>query len=592
VSAGDEYGGIAVPEGDPGALQDASRRLVGTAASLEAAAGAMGSIAGGLGWMGPASVAHAALTTAHTATARMAAEGLVVQAGVIADYARTLEEAQRRAERAIDDARDADRRIREAKADIEQAQADQAAARARIEAAQAARAIAESSLATAAFDLVLGDSSAAAAADRAEAEIAAARADLEDAERRERQARRRLEEAEEDRRDAQRRGREAAESVRDARGGLVAAAQSVGLLPVEPGGPASPAFAAAAGLRLAPPPPPPKPPEEDKPWWKDVGDAVTDGAEWTWNQAKQVPGGVVEGVKGVYEGGKFLYEATPTPVNLLLHRERTMERWQQLGDAGEYAVENPGEFAKQMINYEDLAAGRYGEWLGNLAPDAAAAIMTGGAGAVATRSARTAKATAKLAEGQAAVARAERIKASMPTDEYARKKTIATQAGDDGLISISGEKVDRHRAMLVRVGEDPDLLVATPAADVKAAAADYGHDMPTDFRDRSMGGPGMYNAAHAELKILHEEAKRPLGITQEPCGKSCHPAIAKLAQDRGHDILVVHPDGAILYPAKGLPIPDPTPEQFTGVNSRRPGISAGLAGGAVAASAPPGDDGS
>lgn len=397
MSAGESYGGITVPEGDPDRLRGAAGQVRGSAAVLEAASGALQSVMGGLGWMGPASAAHASLTSTQAGMAQTGVAALNGQATVISDYAETLEAGQRRAERAIEDARDADRRIRIAEREIEQAQDDQRSARARIDAASAAKAIADNRVMTAVIDAVAGDNSAAAASDAAAREIAAAQRDLEDAERRERKARRDLEQAQEDRRDAQARGEEAAESVGLARGGLVAAAQSVGFLPTQPGGPANAAFASAAGIDLPPPPPPP-PPEEDKPWYEDAAGAVASGASWTWDQAKQVPGGAWEGTKGIYEGGKFLLEAAPTPHNLIFERDRLGERWSQLGDAGQFAWENPGEFGKQLINYEDLAAGRYGEWLGNLAPDAVLAVTTAGAGTAASRGLRATDAVADTAQ--------------------------------------------------------------------------------------------------------------------------------------------------------------------------------------------------
>jgi len=395
MSGGDSYGGIGVPEGDPEGLRGAAGRVRASAGVLEASGGVLQSMLGGLGWAGPASASHSRLTSMQAMMARTAVAALNSQAAVISEYAETLEAGQRQAERAIDDARDADRRIRLAEEEIEQAQADQRAARARIEAAQAAKALADDRLASAVIDVLAGDSSAAVASEAAAREIREAQRDLEDAERRERRARRLLEQARDDRRDAQKRGEEAAESVEIARGGLVAAAQYVGFLPTQPGGPANPAFAAAAGIAL---PPPPKPPQEDKPWYEDAAIAAVGAASWTWGQARQVPGGAWEGTKGIYEGGKFLYEASPSLANLLLERERTVQRWAQLGQAGQYAWDNPGEFAKQLVNYEDLAAGRYGEWLGNLAPDAVLAVTTAGAGTAASRTARTTDTIADTAE--------------------------------------------------------------------------------------------------------------------------------------------------------------------------------------------------
>jgi hypothetical protein len=80
----------------------------------------------------------------------------------------------------------------------------------------------------------------------------------------------------------------------------------------------------------------------------------------------------------------------------------------------------------------------------------------------------------------------------------------------------------------------------------------------------------------------------PIGVTKEPCIANCDPGIQRLAFKVKEDIVVQSPDGPVLYRKDGEVIPDPKPEQFSGVNSRWPGVLWGAAGGgaAVAASAP------
>ena len=452
MAGGESYGGITVPEGDPGALEASAGRLVSTAGLLQSVSGNLNGVIGALSWFGPASAAHATMTGTQNLMATTSADTLIQQASVINGYAEVLQAAQRQAKRAIERAKDADDRIREAKEDIRQAVADQGAAQLRIIAAQAAQA----RLVTAVLDIALGDASSAAAADAAAAEEAAARRDLLAAEERERRARHRLEVAEDDRREAQQDGLDAETAVDLARTGLIAAAQGAGLLPTQPGGPANPAFAAAAGIVLEQPKPAPEP--DDKNWFERRLDDATGAASWTWDQAKQVPGGAWEGTKGIYEGGKFVLELNPMSADNMMHPGRTLERYKQLAGAGQFAYEHPGEFGKQLINYEDLAAGRYGEWAGNLAPDIVLAVTTGGAGTAATRSARMAKATSKLSEAERAFNRATEIQGKMPTTEFRIDKTVAAQAGDQGKISISGEGFDKQGKMLERVGEDSSLL--------------------------------------------------------------------------------------------------------------------------------------
>lgn len=578
MAGGESYGGITVPKGDPGALEASAGRLVSTAGMLQSVSGHLTGVLGALAWFGPASAQHSFLTGTQTLMADTGATALIQQASVINGFAQVLEAAQRQAERAIERAKDADERIKQAKEDIQQAVDDQAAANLRIVAAQAA----QSRVFSSAVDLLSG--SAAAVADWAAAEEADARRDLHAAEERERQARRRLERAEEDRREAQQDGLDAEEAVSIARVSLIAAAQGAGLLPTAPGGPANPAFAAAAGITL---PKPPEPKEEDEGSWLERRlDDVGNAASWTWDQAKQVPGGAWEGVKGMYEGGKFLMELNPTNPWNWRDPGAMIDRYEQLGQAGQFAWEHPGEFGKALINYEDLAAGRYGEWAGNLLPDAIAAVATGGAGAVVTRGTRVVRATDKLTDAARAYDRAADIQRRMPTQKYRDDKTIAAQAGDDGGISISGEGMAEHERMLRRIGEDPDLLKRQGSEEMRTRMWDEaGHRTPGHGLDIPPRPEGWYHGTHAELRLLIDDPKVPVGVTRNPCPENCDPGIQNLAASLEQDIVVHSPDGPTLYRGDGKVIPDPNPEQFSGVNSRWPGALWGAGGGVAAAGA-------
>jgi hypothetical protein len=490
------------------------------------------------------------------------ADTLMGQATVINGYAHVLEAAQRAAQHAIEHAKDADRRIREATDDIQQAIDDQADARIRIALAQEAQVGA------------LGDQ---ATRMVAAAEERAAWSDLIAAEDRERKARHRLEVAQEDRRQAQKDGLEAMRSVADARVGLVAAAQGAGLLPTQPGGPADPAFAAAAGIVL---PPPPKPPEH-KSWFERRLDDVGNAATWTWDQTKQVPGGVWEGTKGMYQGVKFVTELNPTAPDNMIHLGRTIDRYQQLAGAGKFAYDHPDEFGKELINWEDLSHGRYGEWAGNLVPDIALAVATGGAGTAASRASKVAGATEKLTTAERAYARAVEIKSKLPTREFSEKKTVAAQAGDDGRIAISGEQIEQQKRMLERAGLDPNLLQTQSSEEMRAALARAGHEMPPNPLDKANHqSPGWYNGTHAELKIVVHDPKSPVGVTLRPCPESCNPGLSKLAVHEHQDIVVHSDEGATLYRRDGTIIANPTPSDFSGVNSRWPGMVWGGGGGA------------
>jgi hypothetical protein len=574
MAGGETYDGITVPEGDPGALEATAGRLRATAGMLDTVSSALSGLLGGLGWMGPASVAHASLTTTQGGMATTASGSLLEQAGVINGYGRMLAQAQREAKKAVERAKDADRRIKQAKADIANARQDEADAQAPIIAAQTAQSAAKMQLFSSAVDALAGQGAANAALHAAEQAEADARRDLHDAQERERDARRRLEHAEDDLRDAKRDGAEIDEAVGLGRTALVAAAQGAGLLPTQPGGPADPAFAAAAGIVL--PKPPPKP--EHKHWWQSALDDVGDAASWTWDQAKQIPGGAWDGVKGMYEGGKFVLSLNPLDPNNLMHPSQLLHRYEQLGQTGKFAFQHPGEFGKALINWDDLSHGRYGHWLGNLLPDAALAVATGGTGVAVTRSVRLARAGEKVTEAEVAYSRASRIQQAMPTVLYREDKTIAAHAGERGSISISGDKLDVHRAMLDRVGVDQSLHTNMTSADVQAAMADRNFTVPPHAFDGAKGS-GFINGTHAEMPLVIEHPKVPVGVTRPPCPPACDPGIRHLATG-SHDIVVGHPDGVTLYRADGAVLPA-KPELFTGVNSRWPGVFSGVGGGAL-----------
>jgi hypothetical protein len=581
MAGGESYDGITVPEGDPGALEASAGRLVASAGLLQSFSGQLNGLLGALSWFGPASAQHALLTGSQSMMAGTGATALIQQASVISDYADVLRAAQRQAEHAIERAKDADRRIRQAKEDIRQAQIDQAGAEARIIAAQAA----QTRVFESAVDLLTG--SGAAAAHLAEAEERAARHDLAAAEARERHARTRLAHAEDDRREAIRDGNDAEEAVALSRSGLIAAAQGAGLLPTQPGGPANASFAAAAGIVL---PQPPKPKEDHRSWLERRLDDVGHAASWTWDQAKQVPGGVWEGTKGIYEGGKFILQLNPTDPMNLAHPGELLHRYEQLGAAGKFAWQHPGEFGKQLINYDDLAAGRYGEWAGNLVPDILLAVGTGGAGTAATRATRIARSTSKLADAERAFTRAAEVQSKMPVKRFRVDKTFAAHAGDDGRISISGEDFAKQQKLLERTGQDPSLLDTRSADEVGRRMQDItGRPMREYSLDAANGRPsGWYYSTHAELRLLLHDPKLPVGVTRAPCVESCDPGIQAMAHKLHQDIVVQSsPDGATLYKADGTVVAHAHPKDFSGVNSRWPGVLWGAGGATAGASAGP-----
>jgi hypothetical protein len=350
----DEFQGMAVPEGDPDGLARAATGFSQVASATAVAAtrlDAMPSQAGS--WIGRASVAHASMCMTSAAAARQAGEAATIVTLAAERYARELEIARRQARLAIRDARDAQERIDRAEDDIADAQGRAAEASRRIEWAT---------------HILMVTSASGEPSPAAEAELAAAGRDLDHAQEDERRARRRLEHAQDDLADAKRRWREADQDARDAaRAAAAGFSQAAALLP---------------SFVTPPPPAPPPEPEEDKPWWEDA-------AGWAGDQVTGFGKGAWEGVQGLGEAGVMLYRASP--VNALIDQDSFTQQWNQIGAGASYAWHNPGEFAKQVVNAEDLANGRIGEWLGGFAPDALLAVGTAGTGVAVTRGARVAK---------------------------------------------------------------------------------------------------------------------------------------------------------------------------------------------------------
>src|SRR5918996_1198734 len=335
--------GIALPEGDPGAAADAAAGLRSAAGGFDrTGAITQQAVAGTPSWQGMASFSFRDSCAGYQDAAGAAHAACAQAAGVLLRYGERLEEGRDRVRRLQERAQECLERI-----DLAETRAAAAADRAAFASQMAYQssfgAGADAGATAAAFRAQADDAWGEHAA--AETEAQAWREELE----RLRQA------AEEERELVREAGRVAAGMVASAAGGL-------------------PTVAVAAPAAAARPPP-----QEDKPWYEDAAWALGDAASWTGGQLVGFGKGVGEGVVGIGEGAVMIYRLSPT--NALLDNDSFQEEWGNVGAAAEFAWNHPGEFGKAVINWEDLAAGRYGEWLGNLGPDAALAAATAGAGA-------------------------------------------------------------------------------------------------------------------------------------------------------------------------------------------------------------------
>jgi hypothetical protein len=118
--------------------------------------------------------------------------------------------------------------------------------------------------------------------------------------------------------------------------------------------------------------------------------ATTDDGNW-WDGTVEQLGGFADGVRdGVVEPVKMVG-------GLVGLNGDTSDNWSDLGQGLEHGVTHPADFGKALIGWDDLSAGRYGHWAGELVPGIAAAFATGGA-AAGLKGADAAAATARAGQ--------------------------------------------------------------------------------------------------------------------------------------------------------------------------------------------------
>jgi uncharacterized protein YukE len=370
----DVVAGIALPEGDPGAATATASGFRAAAGGFEATGGVTERALGLVGtWQGVASVGFRDRCAGYEEAAAAAQAACAQAAQAVRLYARELEEARERVRELQRRAEECVERIESAEVRAAAARERENAARARATSAALATPLDAGSFSLAEQTQALDEAATAAAeAAAAESDAAAARAELERLRERAERERERVEQA----------GRTAAAQVQAAAGQLPTVTY-----------PAPPAAPVAEE-------------EEDKPFWEDAWDAATGAVSETGEQLAGVGKGFAEGVVGIGNGGLMLYRLSPA--NALIDRDSFEEEWRNVGDAAEFAWNHPGEFGKAVINWEDLANGRYGEWLGNLGPDAVVAVATAGTGTAATASTRAVRATDKVGDVAEAARDADR----------------------------------------------------------------------------------------------------------------------------------------------------------------------------------------
>jgi hypothetical protein len=359
---GESVEGITVPKGDPAALLGAGRQLEGVGVDLSQQATQVAKAPTLMGsWAGPGSSTFADLTGHQSNTLQNSGYQVLTAGLSIVSNAELLKDAQAKARRAIVRAQKARDDINDAKEALRQALDDEKSAQDRMGAATIAREAAEMRLLSSAIDSLLGDGTAQAAIDAANAAYTAAETDLHEAERREKRARIKLKHAEDDLRDARTAGDDAAQDAETV--GLIM--QSV--LRTMPGGVlGSPGLPSEANLAAAGNVPKPQPqripisemePPKDWPGWKKAWFKIGRG-EMT------VIAGTVSTAKKAYDDPEKIPGG--------------------LAAVGSHAYHDPIGTTKQLVDYDDLANGRYFDWAGGMG----IGFLSAGAGTIPARGSR------------------------------------------------------------------------------------------------------------------------------------------------------------------------------------------------------------
>jgi len=240
-----------------------------------------------------------------------------------------------------------------------------------------------------------------------------------------------------------------------------------------------------------------------EPWQADLAKAYADELH-----DREHPGGVMGFVKGVGDFFEGAWDAIKEPAVMIYHLSPFSADWQKswsdLGHGLAFGVTHPVEFGKAVINLDALKERGVAYWLGNLAPAAAATLLSGGAaasvrgaeGAVALeRAAEGATALERTAAGAAAVERADA--AALALEDVAAGGVKLTAAGDRfGEFASRATPIADHTDVVIHgaphgFAQTPTgpLLDAKQVADMTRASADYPGG-PVRLVSCSTGCPG------------------------------------------------------------------------------------------------------
>jgi scabin-like protein len=122
-----------------------------------------------------------------------------------------------------------------------------------------------------------------------------------------------------------------------------------------------------------------------------IGDAAGEVKDFTVDTAKGV-GDFAVGMKDVAVMGWHL-----SPVYGVIDPEGQQREYEMLGQGAKFAWEHPGEFAKAMVDWDDIANGHPGRAFGQMLPNIVLTVATAGGGAAA-KGATTVNAVSKMSK--------------------------------------------------------------------------------------------------------------------------------------------------------------------------------------------------
>jgi hypothetical protein len=240
-----------------------------------------------------------------------------------------------------------------------------------------------------------------------------------------------------------------------------------------------------------------------EPWQADLAKAYADELH-----DREHPGGVMGFVKGVGDFFEGAWDAVKEPAVMIYHLTPFSADWQKSwGDLGHglaYGVSHPVEFGKAVINLDALKERGVAYWLGNLAPAAAATLLSGGA-AAGVRGAEGAVALERAAEGATALERTAAGASAL--EDVAAGGVKLTAAGDRfGEFASRATPIPGHTDVVIHgaphgFAETPTspLLDAKQVADMTRASPDYPGG-PVRLVSCSTGCPG----STAARDLAHE----------------------------------------------------------------------------------------